>query len=52
MNENRKPILERYKRVWTTKEVNEILKRMKKRLGKSIQQIINDLVIEKYGKDN
>lgn len=47
-------LLERYKKTWLTEEVHKLAKDERKRLLKlgrkvSIQKIINNAVLEKYG---
>lgn len=41
--------LEQYKPVFLTRESHEFLRKAKKREKKSMAQIVNDLIKEKYG---
>jgi len=46
----RKPILGQYKRVWLDEEGHMKLRVLKKRLKKSMAQIIKDLILDKFNK--
>lgn len=46
----REPVLDRYKPVWLTMKGHQLLKPQKKKQKKSMMQIIEDLIIEKYGR--
>lgn len=46
--EKRKAEVERYKRIWLTKEAHKILKVEKKKQAKTLVRIVDDLIKEKY----
>jgi hypothetical protein len=47
--EFRPPVLERFKTVWLTSEAHALLRKEKPRQEKSIEQLVQDLILEKYG---
>jgi len=50
-HEIRLPVLEKFKPVWLTSEAHQILREQKKKQGESMAQIVNNLILEKYGKN-
>lgn len=48
--ELREPVLEKYRPVWLTKIGHGLLRPQKKKQNKSMMQIVEDLIIEKYGR--
>jgi len=49
MKKTRAPVLEKFKPIWLTEEAHQLLKIQKKKQKKSMMQLVENLIKEKYG---